>query len=79
MTLSGTGLAPGPATIYIDSATGLQLGTVTVGGDGTFSKNFQINSAQLGNHLGQNASVAVQEGRVIARVAGTVTLPEVMQ
>lgn len=77
-TLSGTGLAPGSATVYLDSATGLQIGTVTVGGDGTFSQNFQINSDQLGNHLGQHAIVAVQNGNVVASVTVTVELPEVI-
>jgi hypothetical protein len=77
-TLSGANFAPGTVSIYIDSASGVQIGTATVGADGTFSHDFQVSSAQIGNHYGQHTLVAVQNGNVQASLTVGIEQPEVI-
>jgi hypothetical protein len=65
-------------TLYLDSPTGLQLGTATVGADGTFKKDLQVNADQIGNHGGQHKLVVVQNGTVQAEATYPFELPEVI-
>jgi hypothetical protein len=77
-TLSGANFAPGTVSIYIDAASGVQLGTATVGADGTFSHDFQVSAAQIANHFGQHTLVAVQNGSVQASLSVGIEQPEVI-
>jgi hypothetical protein len=58
----GAGFTPGTMTLHLDSATGIGLGSATVGADGTFCNDaFQgPPSSQLGDHT----LVAVQDANV---------------
>ena len=42
------------------------MGTTTVGADGTFKKDLQVNADQIGNRGGQHKLVVVQNGTVQA-------------
>jgi hypothetical protein len=61
--LIGTGFAPGTVTIYLDSAMGRSLGTVTAGADGSFCQDVQGPPNDL---AGERTLVAVQSGAVQA-------------
>jgi hypothetical protein len=77
-TLTGNNLTPGAVTIYVDGTSGPQVGTATVGANGTFSNNFSVSYNQLGQQLGQRKLVAVQNGSVVAELGVTFVLPEVI-
>ena len=40
--VQGAGFAPGPVSVYLDSASGQLLGTATVAADGTFGGQFTM-------------------------------------
>lgn len=70
--LSGANFAPGPLTIFLDSPTGSQLGSATVGGNGTFRREFTIRSSDVGGKYGPHKLVVVQNGAVTGEIAVTV-------
>ncbi|HLH23643.1 MAG TPA: hypothetical protein VK066_14070 [Chloroflexota bacterium] len=69
----GTGFAPGRVTLRLDSATGMELGTATVGADGTFCHDAFRGppASQVGNHT----LVAVQNGTAQATIPVRVVRP----
>jgi hypothetical protein len=75
--LFGSGFAPGTVTVYLDAATGMALGTATVGADGTFCKaDFQGPPA---SQRGDHTLVAVQNGMVQASIPVKVVYPTVIK
>ena len=72
----GTGFSPGPMTLHLDSATGKDLGTTTVGADGTFcGDGFQ---GLTYDDLGDHSLVAVQDGQVRVTMPVKIFRPRVV-
>jgi hypothetical protein len=60
--LFGAGFTPGTVALHLDSATGMNLGSATVGADGTFCNDaFQGPPA---SQLGDHTIVAIQDENV---------------
>jgi hypothetical protein len=76
--LYGTGFAPGPMTVHLDSATGASLGTATVRPDGTFCHDAFRGppASQVGNN---HSLVAVQNNTAQVTIPVRVVRPDVVR